>query len=587
MATENFYPGTTYPLEDSDYGDIFTGYRVPHSELGGTTSIQTANQIQEVTNLLNQGIKNVEVSTINPEVFEMIPDQHLTEINRLSKLTGSNTSLHAPMIEPSGFTQQGWNETNREAAEKHFTEVVERAHKLNPKGNIPVTIHASAVPGTEYMEIKNKQGDIKEVPRKMVAVNQITGELIPLIREKRYYPGRERIYEAEEEREIANEGYWDNKLSQLAFYKERGDELLTKYYPLFAGEKQENLTPEQKKIKEDTLGNAMIYLKNTHQNLNSLYNQAYQVADNQTQKELKQAGHEFKKIYEQSRTKKGFAPSKYSQALQNLINKMQEVTASSPERKKIPEIYKPIEEFINKKATQTLSNAAYSSYNKFKSSTPIISVENPPYGQAGGTAKDLKKFVDKTRDLFAKKLSKEKGMSSSEAKKTAEKIIGVTWDTSHISMMRKSGFKPERLVKEAETIAPYVKHVHYNDNFGNTHTDLPPGMGNVPFKEVMTALKKGGAKGKKIFEGGNFFQHFKTSPHPYVLESSGSPLFPMKAPYWNQIQSVYGDYFSGYGEILPQTHFSTYGGGFSGMPVELGGQQQGGRQSRMSGTPMQ
>ena len=99
------------------YGEIFTGYRIPAGQLGATTSVQTANQIREVSNLLNQGIKAVEVSMIQPEVFEMIPDQHLKEINRLSKLTGTETSLHAPIIDPSGFTQQGWDEVYREEAE--------------------------------------------------------------------------------------------------------------------------------------------------------------------------------------------------------------------------------------------------------------------------------------------------------------------------------------------------------------------------------------------------------------------------------------------------------------------------------------
>ena len=81
MAYESFYQGTQSSL-DPQYGN-FVGYRVPAGQLGATTSIQTANQVREVTNLLNQGIKNVEVSVIQPEIFEMIPDQHLTEINRL------------------------------------------------------------------------------------------------------------------------------------------------------------------------------------------------------------------------------------------------------------------------------------------------------------------------------------------------------------------------------------------------------------------------------------------------------------------------------------------------------------------------
>ena len=84
MSFEYFYPGTPTTL-DPAYGELFTGYRVPAGELGATTSVQTANQIKEVSNLLNQGIKNVEISTIQPEVFESIPKSHLSEINRLTK----------------------------------------------------------------------------------------------------------------------------------------------------------------------------------------------------------------------------------------------------------------------------------------------------------------------------------------------------------------------------------------------------------------------------------------------------------------------------------------------------------------------
>ena len=40
-------------------------------------------------------------------------------------------------------------------------------------------------------------------------------------------------------------------------------------------------------------------------------------------------------------------------------------------------------------------------------------------------------------------------------------------------------------------------------------------------------LRKGKAKGKKIFEGGQFFQHFQTSPFPYVLESSAGQFLTM------------------------------------------------------------
>ena len=47
--------------------------------LGVTTNPQTANQIQEVARVLNVGTKTVELSAIQPAVFETIPNQQLKE----------------------------------------------------------------------------------------------------------------------------------------------------------------------------------------------------------------------------------------------------------------------------------------------------------------------------------------------------------------------------------------------------------------------------------------------------------------------------------------------------------------------------
>jgi len=594
MAYESFYRGTPYTMEPT-YG-TFTGYRVPAGQLGATTSIQTANQVREVTNLLNQGIKNVELSTINAEVFEMIPDAHLKEINRLSKLTGSETSLHAPMIEPSGFTKDGWSEIEREASERQFKEVVERSHQLNPNGNIPITVHSSAVPGTEYVPVRDeKTGKMTEVPQRMIAVNRETGEMLPLVKEERFYPDEVsigathgKIYSPEEELGIANRSYWDNKLSQLIFYKERGDELMDKSLPLFEGDKKGQLTDEQKTAMSNVMNNAMIYFKNTNMSLNSLFNQAYKLADGKGREALQLAADEYTKISEEAEKKKyhgklGEYPAYYSKALQTLINSMQQITGI---KELAPQVYEPIEKFVKDKAGDTFSNVALSAYKKFGMNAPVISIENPPYGTAISTAQDLKDLIEVARQRFVEK-ARQQGISESDAKNAAEKLIGATWDTSHISMMRKQGFGGERLVEEAKTIAPFVKHVHLNDNFGSTHTDLPPGMGSVPMKEVLQELENAGFKGKKVFEGGNFFQNFQMSPHPYVLEGVGSPIYSMmNAPYWNQTSGFQAGYFSGFGTYLPEQHFSMYGAGFSGLPSELGGQAAG-RQQRISGTPME
>ena len=587
---ESIYPGATYLL-DPNYGG-FTGYKVPAGQLGGTTSIQTANQLKEVTNLLNQGMKTTEISLINPEVFEMVPKTHFKEIERLNKLTGAESTLHAPTIDPSGFTQQGWSEENREAVERQFTEFVKRSHDLDPKGNIPVTIHASSIPGTEMMPekiskfVKEEEKGKGPVVSRMIAVDQSTGQFIPMEREKRFYPRdiqehpEGKIYTPEEELEIANTSYWDQKLSQLVFYKDGGDKLLREFYPLVAGidlrskEDVERLTPEQQAA-FNQIKNAKVYLDNTYLSLNSLYNQAYKYSDADGRKELRKASENLKMDFEKARESD---IGQFSHAIQNLINKMQEITVKTP-----PKIYKPVEDFAKEKASETLSNVAVNNYKKFGDTSPIVSIENPPYGTAISTGEDLKKLIDETRKKFVKKLVSE-GKSTSEAKKAAEKVIGATWDTSHISMMRKQGFDKKQIVKETKKIAPYVKHVHYNDNFGSTHTDLPPGMGDLPIGDITQELEKAKFKGKKIFEGGNFFQHFQTTPMPYVFEGAGSPVYE-GGPGWNQLGGQ-GNYYFGHGAVNPQIHHSLYGAGFTTLPVELGGEMAG-NQNRFSGTPNQ
>ena len=515
MASENFYEGTSsglYPDKDISYSG-----RVLAGKIGGTTSIQTANQLQEVSNLLNSGMKAVELQPIQEGVLEMIPKEHLKEINRLSQLTKSELSLHAPMIEPSGFTQQGWSEQNREDAERQFTNIVLRAHELSPNKPLPITIHSSAVPGTETMPKELIKGGLTDeekamykngqIPVQMVVVNQNTGEMTGVRREIKHYPGEPegKMYSPEKELEIKNRSYWDHQLSQLLFYKERGDELLNKNYgqvmeefsklrnldkisPQDVKNVVDSMTPTQKEAYSN-VKNAEIYLENTQQTLSALFNEAYKASNEKGKEALATASQMFKEDLEEGQ-KHGFDPRKYSRALQGILESMQQITINSKGGKLTPEIYVPIEKFATEKASETFSNVAVEAYKKFGKDAPFISIENPPYGTAISTAEDLKKLIEESRNKFAEKIKREKGLSDSEAKKAAEQMIGATWDTSHISMIRKQGYGKEELIKQAETIAPFVKHVHYNDNFGFTHTDLPPGMGDVPLKEIIEKLNK-------------------------------------------------------------------------------------------------
>ena len=256
-----------------------------------------------------------------------------------------------------------------------------------------------------------------------------------------------------------------------------------------------------------------------------------------------------------------------------------------------PHIVESLNEFAKQKTTDTFANVAWNAYDKVKKGewkqAPIISIENPPAGGAFSTGKELKEVVEESRDKFVKK-AVEEGMSELQAREQAEKLLGVTWDVGHINMLRKYGYKEKDIIKETEQIKPLLKHIHLSDNFGFEHTELPMGMGNVPTKKIMEKLGKKGFEAKKIIEAASWWQHFQTPPVQQTLEAFGSPIYSMQmAPYWNQAQGFQQSYSPGYGQMLPQINYQTFGAGFSQLPSELGGQQPGAQGGRMSGRPME
>ena len=201
----------------------------------------------------------------------------------------------------------------------------------------------------------------------------------------------------------------------------------------------------------------------------------------------------------------------------------------------------------------------------------------------------MKELIVKAREKFVQK-AVEDGMSKNMAENQAKKLIGATWDVGHINMLRKFGYGDKELREQAKTIAPFVKHIHLSDNFGLEHTELPMGMGNVPMKAHLEELRKAHGdkldKIKKVIETGDWYQHFQKTPIRETFAAFGSPIYPMQnAPYWNQAMNTSAGYFSGYGAMLPEQHFQTYGAGFSSLPQELGGQMGG--KSRVSGNPME
>lgn len=606
MSYEFFYQKTPYSLGVgySSYGDLFSGYRTQAAQIGLSTDPRTANQISDLFQKINTGEKVFEISLISPQILDSIPKQHLKELNRLTKLTGVEATVHGPLIEPSGFTQQGWSEASRKLAENQMLSAIERAHEINPEGNINVTFHSAVLLPQTLEKIKEKEEKIKSV----LVVDPQTGEIAQIKEEKRYFPEEYPPgFDPEEEIKRRNKEIWLRTLDNLNFYSMRGIEIadmtfqqvdnLISHLGIPPDQKEkykeiilksyadpnflENLPPQEKEIVSGVFRNldqSIIFLRDSYNMLKNLYNKAYENATEKEKRVLERYAREIEPYVKQGIERDPQKIQKFAEIISKGVKVLSQIEN--------PNLYQPLDKFIIDKSSETIANVALNSYEKFKEKSPIISIENPPIGTALSRADELKELIEKAREKFKEKMI-QRGMSEKEAKEIANKLIGATWDVGHINMLRRYGYESRDIIKETEKIAPYIKHVHLSDNFGMEHTELPIGMGNVPIKEIMKELEKAGKSDvKKIAETADWWQHFKTPPTQYLLEAFGSPIYSMMmAPYWNQFAFTYGDYFSGYGKILPEQHFSIYGSGFSSLPTELGGQIPG-THSRVSGTPM-
>ena len=653
---ESFYTGTYTTEPGESYGDFFTGYRLEFNKIGSPTSPQTANQISEVTARLSEGTKVIELQPLQGETFDTIPRQQFTEVRQLMKITGAEPTLHAPLIDPAGFTREGWNEYSRQHAEREIMNAISRAHELDPKGNIPVTIHASGgVPSYDPMPGTDPSNN-GPIPKKSVlyVVDRDSGQLGPIKREniaspiplyKRDEKGNlyhdengnmvpdprakpiknekgEIIYEVTPEFQLeeANRRQWMGELSNLEYNQsiiERNVEHFlgkAKFYYLKEQLSKELTEREKNEFMESkkelrTVGNL---LNDYDLKLRNLFSEAQRFGDPKTTEVLKEARETYTKQVQELENLRQVNgkfldfnqiaekdPGAFAKIIEKkgiiereMINKLRQV-----EVKKLI----PTEEFALEKTKDTISNAAMMAYKKFGEKAPIISLENFFPNTAFSRADSMKKLVEESRKAFVEK-AKKQGYNEGDAKHIAEKLIGVTWDTGHINLIRKYGFGDDEsghfdskkfgkfMAEETRKIAPFVKHVHLADNFGYNETHLPPGMGEVPFKEILRELEKAGYSGKNIVEAGNFVAQKMGLPTPYVLEAFGSPLYGAQAsPYWNQMKMTTGypgAYFGGYGMMLPDQHFSTYGSGFATLPQELGGQIPG-KGQRFSGAPME
>jgi sugar phosphate isomerase/epimerase len=624
-GSNNLYGGADYGLDPSANQEWFPEgqmYPIGAGQIGHASDATTANQLDAVNKKLNTGASVIEVSGINimgggpGAQMDKIPKQHFKEIERLKKLTGAELTFHAPMLEPSGFTKQGWSEQDRAETENQLWSAVARAQQLESKGNLVVTFHSGVVGVDAERKIKttDAKGDEVEVIKEVGVMDVAKGQYSPLTIKPNYFLGDDGKIVDLKQQEIKikkmlnkqSQDAWFRNLYGISYHASQGLNVLQK---ALQGLDKEGQNQALNKYKEflDSGGNTDVYkaageeaqqypieqlneivhadtyFRDAYQNLQTQFNEAYDAAKMAGNKDDLNKLETFRlKIQEEVKDiEEPTELFRFGDLITEGVNVLRSV--------KQPSMITTLKDFTLNKSSDTFSNLAYNSYKEFKNNAPIISIENPPAGSAPlDRAEDLKALVKKSREKLARKLQEEQRMSQRAAEKQAEKLIGVTWDVGHINMIRKFGYSEEDTVKQAEIVAPYVKHVHLSDNFGLDHTELPMGMGNVPIGKILE-LKKGFEKAKKIVETGDWFSRQgglaqTQSPVVQTLRAFGSPIYSMKmGPSWGGAGAT-GSYFAGYGATLPQQHFNTYGAGFSGLPQELGGQVQG--VSRASGAPV-
>ena len=579
-------------------------------EFGTHTNPTVANQISELSKVLNAGVIPVEVGTIDMRGFDSVPKDHWTEMRRKADLTGSKLTMHSPLVDPAGFDERNkWGESQQKLAERQLMDVMDKAAELTSRKNpeaVPVTIHAGNYAGSTYKyDINPETGKREKMADQLIAVNRDTGDLAPMTGEYQYEPlmvdGKLKKEFLSPERAIqaANNTQWRKEIDEILQQKESVDKLMSNsregkedvYNKILSRERDPNtLTPTEERA-FFSAQNADAHLNDAELKLRTAFDKAYKYASDDPiiEKDGKIMG-----LTKQEKIKiLDDAAKTYSEQVKNIGNSEWKLQAKADAiqvlaermRDANPNMFQRVEEFAIDKASDTLSNVAMHTYEKAKDKNiaPKISLENLYQGMGFSQGQDLKDMVEESRKKFQTALMKEKGLSSTQAEKQAEQMIGVTFDVGHLNLSRKHGFTTEDMQKEAEMVAKYVNKVHLTDNFGYSDSHLPIGMGNVPVKELLESL--GDTKGFiKIHEDGGFRGNFGHIAFKEGLEAAGSPIYSSgTGPYWSQATGFQQSYSGGFGTILPSVNYEVFGAGFATMPAELGGSRGAGAGGRLGG----
>ena len=619
--------------DDYDNG-LDSSYYLSTGNLGAPTSPMTPKQLEELGLRLNAGMKNVEIGTLARSKFQTIPEQHFEEMRRLADLTDGTISLHAPITEgfdPAGFKEGTWSEDHRAEIERELKDVLRKAHKVDPKGNIRVNMHTSSDVQAYAFE-KNKEKYPDDV-KAMWFVDQETGKTGALPTTEEFdKEGKFRPVGALEKIEDINRQQWSDQRLQLrsqihnrkAYERDRlvHTDLLSSS---IKEREAHGLEPEKEiklgdskvptsKIANDYLaerGHIKDYEGSIIESSKGLFDEYLKYyapeKEERDKKELKeklksqfsgllngysqqkkiQSEYEDKinrkiidiedpiKKYELVRQLEAERNAKIKQALGRDLITADEF-ASIIDRTDTPSRWKPVEEFALDKTKQTVANAAMYGLEISKNDpkkAPVITFENVFPGVPFSRGDSMVELVKETRNHLAKELQEKKKYSGEQAKKIAEQLIGATWDVGHIYHLKKHGFSDKEILEEAKKVAPYLKHVHLTDNFGYHDSHLPLGMGTVPIKENIKIFEEAGYKGTMIEEAGAYAAEFGRHPFPESLRGLNAPLYSDdgNAPRWKMIQDRYSENmpgYSGFGDILPEQHFqSLYGAGFTTQTI--------------------
>ena len=611
------------------------------ANLGTDLTTFQANQLQGLNQQISVGAGSPEIVTLRRDVWETIPKQHFEEMRRLSKLTGVEPSIHAPMVDTVGIAQGFYSEEARKAEERIIEDVIEKAHLMAPHRNVIVNVHSEAIgKGTiwrknlaeklkeredvldsisvdlfrkHYRELTpaEKEELNKELQKEVTfGVDKETGQLVPLKFEIKYYPPtaeelekgykyREEVWTPARRVKNLNETQWMGEVEALHQHEFRLREVEDR---LRRGEGTVGLKGYQETLITHAKSEILDLFNKLQKHIPEEKKNAFEKEKDEFLKKLEPILKAEEKAIERARiadlmgaeSEKRLALGLRNELVRQEIENWSDFFAQTV-KEFTPERIVPLEKFEIEQAAKTFAEAAeHSLFDVAKgklNEAPIICIENPPAQQFGlSRADELAKLVEKAREKAIERFKKH-GLSEAQAKRAAEKLIGATWDVGHINMLRQGGYTEEDIKKETEKIAKHVKHLHLTDNFGSADSHLPPGYGNVPLKDIQKILGKAGFKGKSVIEAGGFISHFKTSPWPYVLDSMDSPIYEFDAaPTWGPTIYKYewgsASYPVGYGNIFPSQHFSMYGAGFL-LPPTFGALTPGERKkSEFTGTPM-